>query len=960
MVASVIRLRLRVPGGREMQRIERLLLVATCCILWPAAASSRAEEVGKQLAFYRGVNLNGPALTIDGHPWEGQSSKFIDCSDARFESQNVPLVPATDEPRAQMIRSSTWSPQGRNRTGLVSVEPGKYAVFLYVWEDNDSQTYDLLVNDTVVGKKIVSGSAGHWQKLGPFEAQPRDGTIVVASSGGHANFSGVELWRYGPRPSPQPSVDPAVAKAFDDNVAPVIARRCIDCHNSIDRKGSLDLSNYAAAIAGGDSGAVIQPGKPEDSLLWQRIEAAEMPPEHPLSSTEADVLRNWIASGAQWGTARIDPFRYSTEVRAGYDWWSLQPLTRPEPPAVKNGSWPRGAIDRFVLARLEEAGLEPSAQANRVTLIRRVFFDVIGLPPTPEEVAAFLDDPAPDAYAKLVDRLLDSPRYGERWARHWLDVIRFGESQGFERNKMRPNAWKYRDWVIEALNSDLAYDEFVRLQLAGDVLRPDDPLAVIASGFLVAGPYDLTAYTDGTAPMKAFAREEEMEGLVGTVGQTFLGLTINCARCHDHKFDPVSQKEYYQIATTLAGTQHGDERETLADAATATVAEQVKALESEIAGLRSQAEKAGASDKALVELKISRLQSRVALLKGGPAHLTVPKHPGVLRVLARGDFKEPRDPVTPAGIVAVAGTPVAWQIDADAPEGERRKALAAWITHPGNPLTARVIANRIWSYYFGAGLVSAPSDFGFNGGRPSHPELLDWLASELKAPQEGSGEPATSPAKPWSMKHLHRLILLSATYQQSSKRRPNALQVDAENRLLWRHNPKRLEAEALRDAVLTISGQLNPAMGGPGFRDFTTRASSQNQIYEVFDAVGPEFNRRSIYRTWVRTGTNPFLDVLDCPDPSVATPRRSVTTTPLQALSLLNNAFMERSASAWAERLKRTSEDVTARVERAYREAFARPPTEQEQSVATPFMAEHGLAQFCLVLMNTNEFLFID
>jgi len=585
--------------------------------------------------------------------------------------------------------------------------------------------------------------------------------------------------------------------------------------------------------------------------------------------------------------------------------------------------------------------------------------DLIGLPPTPEEVDRFVNDPAPDAYEHLVDQLLESPHYGERWARHWLDIVRFGESQGFERNKMRNEAWKYRDWVIEALNSDLPYDEFARLQLAGDVLQPDNPLSVIASGFLVVGPYDLTAYTDGTADMKAFAREEEMEGLVGTVTQTFLGLTVNCARCHDHKFDPIAQTEYYQIATSLAGTQHGDPRESLSEAGKGAAAERVAALEADIVRLREKMA-TESCDKTSAELEIARLESIKQLLSGGSAHLTVPKEPGVIHVLARGDFRQPRDAVTPAGLKAIQTVEHDWQLAADAPESDRRKALAKWITDPLNPLPARVIANRIWGYHFGAAIVATPNDFGFNGARPSHPELLDWLASELAAPQERAGEPDGEPLKPWSIKHLHRLILRSAAYQQSSARTEKAAGIDADNRLLWRYSPQRLDAEALRDAVLAISGELNPAFGGPGFRDFTVKESSQNQIYDVFDAVGPEFNRRSIYRTWIRTGTNPFLDMLDCPDPSVATPRRSVTTTPIQALSLLNNPFMERSASAWATRLQAAANDTVSQIDLAYRQAFARLPSDEERAFAVAFATEHGLVQFCLVLFNTNEFLYID
>ncbi|HEU4751841.1 MAG TPA: DUF1549 and DUF1553 domain-containing protein, partial [Armatimonadota bacterium] len=425
------------------------------------------------------------------------------------------------------------------------------------------------------------------------------------------------------------------------------------------------------------------------------------------------------------------------------------------------------------LARLEKAGLQPSPPADRPTLIRRLYVDLLGLPPTPEEVDAFRRDVAPGAYERLVDHVLASPHYGERWARHWLDVVRFGESQGFERNKLRPNAWKYRDWVVEALNSDIPYDEFTQLQLAGDVLRPDDPLAVIASGFLVMGPYDLTAYTDGTPAMRAAAREEELEGLVGTVAQTFLGLTVNCARCHDHKFDPISQREYYRFASALAGTFHGEERE-CRSAAGRTAAEQERAaLAERVAALKTQLSASGSSpaERERLAAEISRAESRAQLLAGGPAHLTVPKEPGVVHVLARGDFRLKQGAVTPGGLAAVAGCSADWHLREDAPEAERRKALAAWMTDPLNPLTPRVIVNRVWGYHFGAPIAPSPNDLGFNGGRPSHPELLDYLASRFRTPVL-AGKPDSGLG--WSLKRLHRLIVTSNTYRQRSLSPPEA------------------------------------------------------------------------------------------------------------------------------------------------------------------------------------------
>ena len=354
-------------------------------------------------------------------------------------------------------------------------------------------------------------------------------------------------------------------KTFDEKVAPVLARNCLECHGGSIRKGGLNLATENAARAGGESGDPIEPGKPQESLLWEQIESGAMPKGRPkLTDAEKDVIKRWIADGATWGTPEIDPFVATTERRAGYDWWSLQPIQRPSLPAVKATSWPRNDIDRFVLAKLESKGLAPSAEADRRTLIRRLSFDLIGLPPEPDDVEKFIADESKDAYEKLVDRLLDSPHYGERWARHWLDVVRFGESQGYERNRIRENAWRYRDWVIDSFNRDRPYDEFVKLQIAGDVLNPKDLDSLIATGYHVSGTWDQVAHNEGSEAMRKATRWDELEDLVGTFGQTFLGLSIQCARCHDHKFDPITQKEYYQVAALFGGiNQEEKERQNI-------------------------------------------------------------------------------------------------------------------------------------------------------------------------------------------------------------------------------------------------------------------------------------------------------------------------------------------------------------------------------------------------------------
>lgn len=738
---------------------------------------------------------------------------------------------------------------------------------------------------------------------------------------------------------------------LEGQIAALMAQKCVECHNAFDRKGGLDLTQRAQALAGGDSGKVLEVDDPDSSLLVALVESGDMPPkERPeLAQHERELFRKWVSSGAKWAVDPINPFEFSSGKRAGYDWWSLQPLRPVDPPDVEGDLPP---IDRFVLQRLLEHGLTPSPEADRQTLIRRLTFDLLGLPPTPEEVEDFVGDRDRHAYEKLVDRLLDSPHYGERWARHWLDIVRFGESQGFERNKLRPNVWKYRDFVVEAFNSDLPYDDFIRLQIAGDVLRPNDPLAVIASGFLAIGPYDLTAYNNGTPDMRAFAREEELESLVGAVGQTFLGLTVNCSRCHDHKFDPITQREYYQFSAALGGTYQGDERECVDAAARPDIAMRIAELEARVAELKSHETSAETERKPALTAQRSRYESLVRLLQGGPVHTTVPKQPGPWRVLARGDFKLPGEVVAPGGIKAVSGMSPDWQLHDDAPEAQRRKKLAEWIAHPDNPLTPRVIVNRLWGYHFGQGIVRTPSDFGFQGGLPSHPELLDWLAWELVHPVDGV---------PWSLKRIQRLIVTSATYRQSSRLLPGAADIDADNRWLWRHPMQRLEAETFRDAVLAVSGQLNPELGGPGYRDFKIASAGNNETYSVFDAIGPEFNRRSLYRTWVRAGTSPLLDALDCPDPSVPTPRRSVTSTPLQALSLLNDAFVEYYAERFAERLRRDSGmEADAQAIRAYALAVARRPSAEEVAFGQRFIEEHGLVQFCVVLFNASEFLYVD
>lgn len=981
---------------------------------------------------------------------------------------------------------------------------------------------------------------------------------------------------------------------FERDVAPLLASKCLECHSGSDPKGSLDLTQQQRVLGGGDSGPAVVPGKLNDSPLWMRVADDEMPPKHPLSDAEKRILRDWISSGAAWGSGPIDLFKTTTGKRAGYDWWSLRPLSDSPPPSLDAravdpealADWANNPIDEFILARLAAEHLTPSPQAGRRTLIRRLYFDLLGLPPTPDEVDMFVADDRPDAYEQLVVRLLASPDFGVRWGRHWLDVVRFGESQGFERDKLRENSWPYRDWVINAFNADMPYDEFVRLQIAGDVLRPDDPQAVIATGFLVAAPWDEVGMSQQSAAMKAVVRQDELEDLVGVVGQTFLGLTTNCARCHEHKFDPIRQDEYYRLAAALNGVWHGSRnvispsdrqrgeqldqqiaaaRKQIADLEAVGRGRALKQLETdrpvpdslpvpiarwdfegnlndEVGSLHGEAhggaklqdgrlivdgqnafvtttpiqrplrektleawvqladldqrgggvaslqnldggqfdaivfgereprrwmagsngfvrtqsfngpeeteaasrvvhvaivyrtdgtivgyrdgkpygsayrsngpatfesgkaqivfglrhgtaaggnrmlngaiEAAQLYDRALTDAEVAasaefsahgvtadqivaalmpaereqlttlrrdvnQLSAARAAVQPLSVYAATPRPATVEHVRLRGNPAALGDVVTPGGIAALTGESADFGLPADASDADRRRKLADWITSPDNAIFARVIVNRVWHYHFGTGLVDTPNDFGFNGGRPSHPELIDWLADEFIR----SGYQLTT---------LHRLILTSATYRQASRYRDEPAQVDAGNRLLWRMSPQRLEAEAIRDTTLAIAGVLNERLGGPGFRDFDT-FTSNTQFYEMRDKVGAEFNRRSVYRTWVRSGRNPFLDAFDCPDPSAKAPRRAVTVTPLQALALLNNSFVLRMADRLAERVQHEAgANVDAQIEALFRLAYGRTVRKDERIAIAPFIASYGLPEFCRVVLNSNEFLYVD
>ena len=567
--------------------------------------------------------------------------------------------------------------------------------------------------------------------------------------------------------------------------------------------------------------------------------------------------------------------------------------------------WRDNPIDAFIADKLRQNSLQPAAPADRSTLLRRLSFDLIGLPPTPEELKAFLSDRRSDPYEREVDRLLMSPHYGERWARHWLDVVSFGESQGFEYDRIRDHAWRYRDYVINAFNNDKPYDRFIREQLAGDVLPNATAEGVIATGFLVAGPWDQAGHSSASTSVRAMVREAELEDIVGTVAQTFLGVTLNCARCHNHKFDPIPQRDYYRVKAVFQGVNHGDRH-----------------------------------------------------FPGGSTndwgYAANASQPEATFILNRGEPDKPRDAVTPGALEALSTHPGELGLAADAPEDERRRRFADWVASRENPLTARVIVNRVWQHHFGRGIVATPNDFGKMGEAPSHPELLDWLAAWFVAP-EGAN---------WSLKKLHKLIVTSAAYRQGAEIGKRQLAIakskDADNHLLWRFTPHRLEAEEVRDALLALSGELNPQLGGPGFRPFRHVSNGGQNEYFAADPAGPEFNRRTIYRISVHSARDPLLDSLDCPEFSTRTPVRANTTTPLQALSLMNDSFVQRQAAKLVERVQREAgPDLKRQVTQLWLRAFDREPKTAELRDAVKLAREQGMASVAWTLLNSNEFVFV-
>jgi hypothetical protein len=629
--------------------------------------------------------------------------------------------------------------------------------------------------------------------------------------------------------------------------------------------------------------------------------------------------------------------------------WSLLPRSQPTVPRFDDPAgraWVRNALDAFVLTRLREEGLRPAPEADRPALLRRLTYDFTGLPPTPAEIDAFTRDPASDAYERLVERLLASPQYGERWGRHWLDVVRYAETEGFEYDRHRPGAWRYRDYVIHSLNADKPFDRFVREQIAGDEIGPNDRDLQAAAGFHRLGPVRRNA---GNAQV-AFSRNEVLTEMTDSLGAVFLGLTVGCARCHDHKFDPIGQADYYGLQAFLAATQEHDV--VLASpVAQATWKARTKAVQAEMKRFKEALKRAeGEAERRLLD------QLKEAERRLPPPLPTVSSVRNVaaertpIHLLKRGD-PDKKGPAVGMRVLAVLADERTPELPPDA--ANPRTALARWLTNPDHPLTARVLVNRVWQYHFGRGLVETANDFGANGAAPSHPELLDHLANAFVA--DG-----------WRLKPLHRLIVLSSTYRQASRPADAVAsqEYDPDNRLLGHFARRRLTAEEIRDSLLALAGRLNPKAGGPSVIPPVER----DLVHLLYDpaqwAVTPdraEYDRRSVYLIAKRNLRLPFVEVFDQPDLQTSCARRESSTHAPQALELLNGATSNRLAEAFAERLEREAGSDRARqVVLAYRLAAGRAPTWREQALAVAFLEKQPLREFAIAVFNLNAFLYVD
>jgi Protein of unknown function (DUF1553)/Protein of unknown function (DUF1549)/Planctomycete cytochrome C len=791
-------------------------------------------------------------------------------------------------------------------------------------------------------------------------------------------------------------------KLFEAEIRPLFVERCYKCHGEKSQKGDLRLDSLTALMQGGESGAALVPGKPSESLLIDAIQhnGLEMPPDGKLKPEQVASVVRWVELGAPWpgSSAEAAPAKKGLRTITAEDrkWWSFQPLKMPALPDVKQKSWLRNDVDRFILAKLESHPLQPNAEAEKRSLIRRLTFDLTGLLPSPSEVEAFENDSDPQAYEKLVERLLESPRYGERWARHWLDVVRYAESDGYRLDDYRPQAWRYRDYVIAAFQNDKPYNRFIQEQLAGDELADADAEALVATGFLTMGIYEYNQ-RDVRSQWDSIVNE-----ITDVTADVFLAQGLACARCHDHKFDPLLQKDYFRLRAYFAAFSPRSDvpaanRAELAEYAEKLAAWEAKTAEirAEIASLELPARKSTEASalkkfppdvqpifekpaaertafecqiydlayrqaqleldkldfaKKLKDEKLQQWQDLQAKLKTFDAEKPKP----LPAALSARDIssaapatlipgKKQAEPIEPGPMSVLDEKPaIIPEPDANAVTTGRRTALARWITDPQNPLTARVMVNRIWQHHFGKGLVSTSSDFGHLGEQPSHAELLDYLA--LKFMESG-----------WSVKAMHRLIVHSATYRQSSHMEANhpAITLDPQNRWLWRQNARRLDAEQIRDTLLVLGGEIKFQTGGA--------------------SVETSQPRRTIYTKVYRNKRDPLLEVFDAPENIASTPDRNATTTPLQSLLLINSPWMIARANAFTARVQKEGKSLEGSIRLAYEYAIGKAPNDLQLSQAVSFVKSQAeimpdaksaetkaLQDFCHVLLNSSSFLYVE
>ncbi len=813
-----------------------------------------------------------------------------------------------------------------------------------------------------------------------------------------------------------PAFDADKLAFFEQQVRPLLQSTCIKCHGGEKVKGELRLTSRQSILKGGENGPAISIDQPATSLILKAIswsdDNLQMPPKEKLGPEKVAILSKWIEMGAPWtpgagdlANAHIEkPETHRVVGRVtpeALKFWSFQPVAHPAVPEVKNKQWIQSPIDAFVLAKLEAAGLSPAAPASKTALLRRAYYDLAGLPPSPADVDAFLADVSPDAFAKVIDRLLASPHYGEKWGRHWLDVVRYAETNSFERDGIKPNAWRFRDYVIESFNSDKPYDQFVREQIAGDELDTVTHSSIIATGFYRLGQWD------DEPSDKLQARYDELDDIVTTVGQGFLGLTMNCCRCHDHKIDPIPQKDYYSLLAffqNIAPYSNGPstmveilppDRQKAFEEEKRSVEQRKEDARTGIAHFEKPVMKALTKEERVNYDKL-KPREREAFLdahilantnaddlrhykqlkkdlreleahkdKDTPLALAVKEtspNPVPTFILKRGNPTLQGDAVTPAFPEVLSPPKVAVpQLKPGQKTTGLRRELAKWLTDPKNPMPARVMANRIWEHHFGRGIVRSPNDFGFGGEKPTHPELLDYLASEFVA-------------HGWSMKAMHRTIMLSAAYQMSSAADAKALAKDPQNDLFWRFDMRRLTAEEIRDSILSINGKLNLAMGGPGIYPTIPDAilAGQSVPGKGWGKNSPEeASRRSVYIHVKRSLVVPLISAFDGPDTDFSCPARFTTTQSTQALLMLNSEMINEEARALAARLKKQAgDDPRKQVELALRLALSRTPDESEITRGVTFMQrmrekyaatpETALNQFSLLVLNLNEFAYLD